>query len=183
MQGIGRHVAFLRAINVGGRRVTNDELAAAISGEGFGDVATYQAAGNVILDPGDLAAADVERRIEAALTKALGFTSEVFVRAPAQITGLLDRQPFQPDDVAAAAAKPQIGFLRQAPSRETTNAVLALATPRDHLALIGRELRWLPLDGVGRAALDLAALGRLLDPYTVRSRTTIEHIHTKYLAA
>lgn len=40
---VGCHVAFLRAINVGGRRVTNDELAAAVSGEGFGDVATCRA--------------------------------------------------------------------------------------------------------------------------------------------
>lgn len=47
----------------------------------------------------------------------------------------------------------------------------------------GRELHWLPLDGAGRAALDLATLGRLLDPYSVRSRTTIERIHTKYLVA
>lgn len=174
-------VAFLRAINVGGRRVTNDQLAAAVTGAGFGDVKTYQAAGNLILDSGDLAPADVEAHIESALTQALGFTAEVFVRTPTQIAAILDRQPFDSDDVATATAKPQIGFIQNPPSSQTIDAVLALATPRDHLAVIERELHWLPMDGIGRAALNTAMLERLLNAYTVRSQTTVARIHAKYL--
>lgn len=41
--------AFLRAVNVGGRRVTNDELRALVEEAGVGDVATYRASGNLLL--------------------------------------------------------------------------------------------------------------------------------------
>lgn len=42
-------VAFLRGMNLGGRRLTNDELRAAVTACGCDDVETYQASGNVVL--------------------------------------------------------------------------------------------------------------------------------------
>ena len=42
-----RRFVFLRAINTGGRRLTNDELLAPFDALGLTDAAAYQAAGNV----------------------------------------------------------------------------------------------------------------------------------------
>lgn len=43
-----RRAAFLRSINVGGRRVKNPELIAIFEGLGLTDVAAYQAAGSLV---------------------------------------------------------------------------------------------------------------------------------------
>ncbi len=45
----GLNFLFLRAINTGSRRVTNDELLAPLIAAGFADVAAFQAAGNITL--------------------------------------------------------------------------------------------------------------------------------------
>jgi uncharacterized protein (DUF1697 family) len=42
------HVAFLRGMNVGGHRITNEELKRAFEALGMIDVATFRASGNVI---------------------------------------------------------------------------------------------------------------------------------------
>ena len=43
-------IAFLRAVNVGGRVVKMDRLRALFEGEGFTGVETFIASGNVIFD-------------------------------------------------------------------------------------------------------------------------------------
>ena len=43
-----RHIAFLRAINVGGHTVTMDRLRQLFTGLGLKDVETFIASGNVI---------------------------------------------------------------------------------------------------------------------------------------
>ena len=45
-----RYVAFLRAVNVGGRIVKMDELRRPFAAAGFADVETFIASGNVIFD-------------------------------------------------------------------------------------------------------------------------------------
>ena len=45
---MARYAAFLRGMNLGGRRITNRDLAAAVTGLGFEDVETFRASGNVI---------------------------------------------------------------------------------------------------------------------------------------
>lgn len=45
---MGRYVAFLRGMNLGGRRIKNEELRLRFEELGFVDVATFRASGNVI---------------------------------------------------------------------------------------------------------------------------------------
>src|SRR5437764_226343 len=47
-----KYAAFLRAINIGGRRITNDELRTTFEGLGFNEVAVWRASGNVIFAAG-----------------------------------------------------------------------------------------------------------------------------------
>ena len=42
------YVAFLRGMNLGGRRIKNEELRAEFEALGFEEVATFRASGNVI---------------------------------------------------------------------------------------------------------------------------------------
>jgi uncharacterized protein (DUF1697 family) len=177
-------VAFLRAINTGERRVTNARLVEVVAGAGFADVRAYQAAGNLLLDPGDLDPPAVEQAVEAAIAAGLGYAAETFVRNADDLVATLTAEPFPTSAVEAAAAaggpaKPQIGFLRDPVDEATAEAVAALSTATDHVVVIGRELHWLPLDGVGRSPLDLTAAAALLGPLTVRTRGTVERIADK----
>lgn len=70
---MGKSVAFLRAINVGGRTVKLDALRALFAAMGFSGVATFIASGNVIFDTPDARGSAVEAQIEGGLEAALGY--------------------------------------------------------------------------------------------------------------
>ena len=84
-----RHIAFLRAINVGGRTVKMDRLRGLFTGLRLRDVTTLIASGNVLFSPGRQRPATLERRIEEALADALGFEVTTFVRTAADLATLV----------------------------------------------------------------------------------------------
>ncbi|MGY9075126.1 MAG: DUF1697 domain-containing protein [Acidimicrobiales bacterium] len=73
-----RYVVFLRGINIGGRRVSSDELLAPFSALGFQEPTAFMASGNVILDSAEEPGAS---GIERALQQALGYAVPTFVRS------------------------------------------------------------------------------------------------------
>lgn len=176
---MAHHAAFLRAINVGNRRVTNDRLASAVAAAGFSEVTTFLASGNVTFEAGDLDPAAVTDALEASLAAELGFTTEAFVRDASQLDAILAAAPFDPSALKTAKTTPQIAFLRAPLDPQATTAVEAMGTDVDHLAVIGTELHWLPMQGVGRADLDWKDLGPLVGLTTVRNRNTIHRIRPR----
>lgn len=91
-----RYVALLRGINVGGKNaVPMARLRALLEELGFGNVATYIASGNVLLDS-DLGADAVARRIEQALPTAFALDDElvrVLVLSHRQLEAMVDGRP------------------------------------------------------------------------------------------
>ncbi|MBI2388839.1 MAG: DUF1697 domain-containing protein [Deltaproteobacteria bacterium] len=88
------HIAFLRAVNVGGRVVRMERLRAIFEGLGFADVRTYIQSGNVFFDsPGEGRAA-LQRKIEARLRKDLGYEVEAMVRTVTEVEAALARDAF-----------------------------------------------------------------------------------------
>ena len=132
-----RCVAFLRAINVGNRRVTKDRLIEPFEALGYTEVSTYIASGNVLFTTSARSTAKVESAIEAALADALGFEVPTFVRTRADVESVLGLAPFGsvPDDETHL-----VTFLRDAPSKAEADAVAALGTDYDTLLVDGREL-------------------------------------------
>ena len=65
---VPRHVAFLRAINVGGHVVTMDKLRALFTALGLKDVETFIASGNVLFAPskGGVAALETRKSVKRA---------------------------------------------------------------------------------------------------------------------
>ena len=86
-------VAFLRAINVGGRRVTMDQLLAAVAPVGVEDAWTHIASGNVVFRS-RRRPATLEPELEASLADALGFEVETFVRPATRLRELVSAEPF-----------------------------------------------------------------------------------------
>lgn len=66
-------MAFLRGMNLGKRRIKNDELRAEFEALGFEDVATFRASGNVIFGAPKQSEGALTKTIEAGLGDALGY--------------------------------------------------------------------------------------------------------------
>ena len=79
-----RYVALLRAVNVGGRKVTMAELKKAAAKLGYENPRTLIASGNLVFDAKKTAPAKLEAALEAMIEKTFGLFSEVMVRDPAQ---------------------------------------------------------------------------------------------------
>jgi uncharacterized protein (DUF1697 family) len=178
---VPRHVAFLRAINIGGRRISSDDLRSAFEEIGFRNVDTFRASGNVIFDADRARPPTLTKRIEAGLEESLGFEVITFLRAAADACAIAAHEPFDPELVAASAGKLQVDLLLTAPSASARRQVLAMATEQDRLAINERELYWLPSGGTLESTLDLKAIGKLIGPSTRRTKGTMELIASKYL--
>jgi uncharacterized protein (DUF1697 family) len=79
------YVAFLRAINVGGRFIKMVDLRAGLSHAGFGDVESQIQSGNLRFTSSLRSAAKVELAVEEALQELCGFTVRTIVRTPSQL--------------------------------------------------------------------------------------------------
>jgi uncharacterized protein (DUF1697 family) len=175
-----RHVAFLRAINVAGRRLTNDDLRARFLEMGFADVATFRASGNVAFDAGAQPPERLRARIEAGLADALGYAVPTFIRDAAEVRAIAAATPFDPGRLRRSGGKLQVALLAASPPPPARAQALSLAGERDGLVFGARELYWLPSGRVLDSALDMKMIERLLGPMTMRTKNTIEQIASKH---
>jgi uncharacterized protein (DUF1697 family) len=168
---VARFAAYLRAINVGGRRITGADLCAPFVEMGFSEVRSFRASGNVVFDAPRKPA---EGRIEQQLGKALGYEVGVFLRGRAEMLELAEIEPFDP------GAKFHVWFLKALPSPAKQRDVLALATEDDRLAFGDRELFWRPLGRMTDSELDLKTIGKLVGTNTMRTNGTVAQMAAKY---
>ncbi|HEY8502250.1 MAG TPA: DUF1697 domain-containing protein, partial [Solirubrobacterales bacterium] len=132
---MGRYVAFLRGMNLGGRRIKNEELRRHFEEIGFEEVATFRASGNVIFSsPKREAEGKLGRRVETELDARLGYEVPVFLRSIEEVAAIAAQEPFDPKRVAKSKGKPQVSLLMEKPSAAARKKALALATDEDQLA-------------------------------------------------
>jgi uncharacterized protein (DUF1697 family) len=176
-----RYVAFLRGMNLGGRRIKNEELRAEFEALDFADVACFRASGNVVFAVKAGSETKLRTRIEAGLGEALGYEVPVFLRNASELRALAAHEPF---DAAAKASegKLQVALLPKKPAAKARKVALAEATDEDRLAVEGRELYWLPSGRMSDSELDLKAIEAAVGPWTMRTMGTIEQIVAKYFA-
>ncbi len=176
-----RYVAFLRGMNLGGRRIANEDLRSHFEALGCAQVATFRASGNAIFAADGEAEAKLARRLEEGLGERLGYEVPVFLRAARELRAIASHEPFEAKQVMASKGKPQIALLTKRPTAAATKKALAHSTDADLLAIDGRELYWLPEGGLSESELDLKALAAILGPTTIRTKGTIDQIAAKYL--
>ena len=174
------YVAFLRGMNLGYRRLKNPQLRSAFEALGLGNVATFRASGNVVFESEEKDEAALTETIEAGLGEALGYEVPVYLRSGAEVTAVAAREPFEAKEVEASKGKLQVTFLAAKPNAKARKAALAHSTEEDRLALIGRELYWLPSGGISESDLDLKALEASLGPGTTRTIGTVAQIAAKH---
>ena len=177
-----RYAAFLRGMNVGGHRLTNDELRAHFAALGFDQVATFRASGNVVFAATPEHPREIALRIERGLAVALGYEVPTFIRSASQLRAIATAQPFSAGELASSAGKLQVALLAASPSSGARKKVLTLADDADRLAFGECELYWLPSGGILDSPLDLKAIAKLLGVMSMRTQNTIEQITAKHFA-
>jgi uncharacterized protein (DUF1697 family) len=175
-----RYVAFLRGMNLGGRRITNDDLRKHFEALGCEDVATFRASGNVIFAADGEGEEELTLRLEAGLQDRLGYAVPVFLRAAEELLAISSHEPFDAKRVEASKGKLQIALLAKKPAAAAAKRALALSTDEDRLAIEARELYWLPDGGLSESDLDLKALAAILGPTTIRTKGTIDQIAARH---
>lgn len=175
-----RYVAFLRGMNLGNRRIKNEELRTHFEAMGLKDVSTFRASGNVIFATSKHEAeSKLAARVEAELDERLGYDVPVFLRSEKEMAAIAAQAPFPAAKVKKSKGKLQVSFLKKKPTAAAKKKVLALAGDEDLLALEGRELYWLPSGGLLESDLDLKAIEKLLGADTRRTMGTVEQIAAK----
>jgi uncharacterized protein (DUF1697 family) len=169
---MARYAAFLRAINVGGRRITGPNLCLPFTDMGFENAASFRASGNVVFDARRKPS---EAKVEAGLEEALGYEVGVFLRGPAEMAELSAAEPFEP------GARFHVMFLKSLPSPAKQRSVLELGTDDDRLAFGANELFWRPHGRMLESELDLKLVGKLIGLNTMRTNGTVAQITAKYL--
>jgi uncharacterized protein (DUF1697 family) len=169
-------------MNLGGRRIKNEELKREFEELALGDVSCFRASGNVIFAAEERDEERLKQRIEAGLGESLGYKVPVFVRNAAELAAVSVQEPFNATLVRASKGKLQVAFLPAAPKGNAKEQALALASDEDLLAIEGRELYWLPSGGISESDLDLKTIESAVGPWTMRTKGTIDQIAAKHFA-
>jgi uncharacterized protein (DUF1697 family) len=130
-------VAFLRAVNVGKRRVPNARAVKIVERGGGRGVWAYINSGNVVFEMGGTRGA-LERDFERAFEREFGFEVTTFVRTHAEVRHALDLKPFR----ISTGDTYFITFLKSRPSAKQRAALEALSNAFDSLVVDKGEVHW-----------------------------------------
>lgn len=167
-------------MNLGKRRIRNEELRAEFEALGFDEVACFRASGNVVFAGEESDEGALSEMIEAGLGEALGYAVPVFLRDAGELASIAAHRPFDPKLVEASKGKLQVALLPDALGPAGRKRVLAHSSDEDRLAVEGRQLYWLPSGGISESDLDLKAIEAEAGPWTMRTKGTIDQIVSRY---
>ncbi len=170
-------ISLLRGVNLAGhRKVKMDDLRALYESLGFDGVQTYINSGNVLFRTAERDLTRLRKRIEEAIGKACGFRCDVVLRTPADLQGVIARNPF----AARTGMEPSrlaIHFLAGDPSAEARKQLLAIDTAPEELHIDGRELYIYYPNGMARPKLSLPLVEKtLLTSGTSRNLNTVRKL-------
>lgn len=171
---MARFVAFLRAVNVGRRRVDMATACRVLEGLGHTGVSSFVNSGNLLFDASGRTAT-LERRIRKALEAEFGFELTTFVRTARQVRALATDKPFG----TIAAGHTHFVLLALTPlGAAERRAVEALSNDLDEVRVVGRDVHWLIRDKSSNTSLNSTAWARALpgNPTTARNVTMVERL-------
>lgn len=174
-----RYIAFLRAINVGGRIVKMDHLRGLFEAMGFSGVETFIASGNVIFDSSK-GASTLATAIEASLKEALGYEVATFIRTPKEVAAIAAYKPFSESELEQAGAL-NVAFLPSSLGSSSQQKLMSLETEIDRFHHHGREVYWLCRVKQSESKFSNTVFERTLKMQaTFRGINTIQKLAAKY---
>ena len=147
------YVGLLRAVNVGGRKLSMPDLVKVTESVGGRDVRTYLQSGNVVFTATKAAAGNLAD----ALSELCGFDVPVLIRTPADLDRIVAGQPFKAPDTEL-----HVTFLDTTPTAGLAQAIDAGGYGNDRFAVTGTHVYLHCPDGYGRSKLGNAFWERKL---------------------
>ncbi|MEO8060272.1 MAG: DUF1697 domain-containing protein [Burkholderiales bacterium] len=179
---MSRCIAFLRAVNVGGRIVKMDALKAQFEALALTNVSTFIASGNVIFETRARDMAALEQKIEKQLFGAFGFEVHSFVRSVAEVAQIAECRPFDEHEIAKAASF-VVGFVARPLDAVQLQTVKGFNTELDAFHAQGRELYWMSRNRQSESKFSNAAFERALGlRATFRSIKTVQRLAALHAA-
>lgn len=159
------HLAFLRAVNVGGHGpIPMAKLREWAEKLGLVDARTLLQSGNLVFQSKDSSGAALEQRLETAAEKDLGLQTAFFVRTPEEWQKeVVAQNPF-PAEAKADPARLVVVVLKSAPTAAQVKALQAAAAlkGREVVRVRGRHAFIVYPDGQGNSRLTLAVIEKHL---------------------
>jgi len=174
------HLAFLRAINLGSRRVfPKGDIQRVVADVGFEDVDTHINTGNVRFETRMRSHAKIEQTLEKAFAADRGFEVPTVVFSSREFRALAD------DATALNARHPGLArhyvyFLKQPPSAAHAARVEATSSDKGDMVVRGRVVHALLRPGYRAGEVDPLGAAKLLPDATARTLTVVTTIADKW---
>jgi uncharacterized protein (DUF1697 family) len=173
------YVAFLRAVNVGGRnKVPMARLRDALTAAGLEEVATVLQSGNVVFRSRKSSAA-VAKLVAGAIEGTFGLQIGVVVRSAAELAAVAATNPFLDEQSDRDAKTLYVAFLSARPTVAAAAKLDPDRSPPAAFAVHGREVYLSYPNGSGRSRLTLDYLEKTLGVTgTTRNWRTVQRLAT-----
>jgi uncharacterized protein (DUF1697 family) len=169
---MGRMVALLRAVNVGGRKLPMAELRAHCADLGWRDVATYIQSGNVVFEAACMPA-EAEGMLETRIERAYGFDAPTIVRTAAQWRAYASASPF-PDAARETPSYLLMLLSKKAPAIGAVEAIQARAAAGEIVGQAGDALWIHSPNGSGTSKITPSLIDKAIgSPATSRNYRTV----------
>ena len=166
-------IALLRAVNVGGIKVSMADLRALLADLSFEDVRTLLNSGNAVFRSQNQAGATLEKFIETEFTKRTGSQTDFFVRTVDEWKSIIARNPL------TGEAKRDPGHLlvlvlKRTPTNQEIEALRAAIIGPEIVEADGRQAYAFYPAGIGESKLTIKLIEKKLGtPATGRNWNTV----------
>lgn len=159
---MSRIIALLRAVNVGGTgKVAIADLRQLVADQGFTNVASYIASGNLVFTGDGRSTGELEALFEAEAGKRLGLKSDWILRTPKDWRAMIAASPY-PDFAKENPGRYLATMFKTQPDPARLDEVRAMATLGEEMQLVGGALYICFPEGAGKSKLAGAAIEKRL---------------------
>jgi uncharacterized protein (DUF1697 family) len=166
-------IALLRAVNVGGVKVSMADLKTLLVDLGFEDVRTLLDSGNVVFRGKSDTGAELEKLLETELAQRAGRQTEFFVRTAEEWNSIIDRNPMT-NEARRDPGHLLVVVLKSAPTNQEVDALRAAVVGPEIVEADGKQAYIYYPAGVGQSKLTARLIEKKLgSPGTGRNWNTV----------
>jgi uncharacterized protein (DUF1697 family) len=176
-----RHIALLRAVNVGKRQVRMAALRQWLEEAGYAAVETYIQTGNVKVETPVASAAEVEAALEALLAERAGFDVPCIMVSPQELRQVVqDAESIEPPPFAGRPEERRfMVFFKNPVSAENAEAMAAYDATDERVVAIGRAVHvW--IGGSFQEAKVFGRFAKALEPGTNRNLQVVRTLADRW---
>jgi len=172
-------VVFLRAVNVGKRKLTMAEARTALAESGFADVESHIQTGNFLISTPLRSPAKVETAVSSCLGAHAGFDIVSMARTPRELVALVEEVDGIPG--VFEGARRYVSFLSKAPTAKATAELEAWDRSDERAHVLGKDVLLEIAGPFNEAKLGNALLEKIAGvDGTARNMTVVRAIAEKW---